>query len=928
MTLIMLQKLTQAFNQRGYNKQVKHLEKLVTQINTIETEYQNLSEDELKAKTPEFRVLIHKKLEPFEKELKEIQGRYDEADEAGDLERKKELQGKIDEKKKEIVQQEQEVLDGILPEAFAVVKNACRRLVGKKFKVRGHELTWDMIPYDVQLIGGATLHQGKIAEMKTGEGKTLVATLPLYLNALTGKGAHVVTVNEYLAQRDAEWMGFLLQYLGLSVGIIVSGMDPEAKRAAYEADITYGTNNEFGFDYLRDNMATSPNTEVQRELHFAIVDEVDSILIDEARTPLIISAPAEQSTSKYRQYMSYVGQLTQDDHYIIDEKSKTATLTENGIKKMEEIMGVDNIYTEGGITEVHHLEQALRAQACYKRDVDYLVKDDQVQIVDEFTGRVLEGRRYSDGLHQAIEAKENVEIKRESRTLATITFQNLFRLYDKLAGMTGTALTESEEFMKIYGLDVLPIPTHKDVIRDDKQDSIYKTEEGKFQALAKVIKEKHEKGQPVLVGTIAIEKSEVLSATLKKAGVPHSVLNAKHHEKEAEIVANAGQKGAVTIATNMAGRGTDIKLGEETKNLGGLAIIGTERHESRRIDNQLRGRSGRQGDPGESQFFISMEDDLMRIFGGDRMKGMMEMLKIPEDMPIENKMISNTIESSQKRVEGHHFDMRKHVVQYDDVMNKHREIIYSRRKKILHKKSVRQDIIEMIHAFVQQTVFTHTANRSPDEFDIDTLVKEVSALHHDDTFDTEHLKNLATAEDLQEYLTKYLLEAYEEKEKALPDEKIMRDVERGVSLRTIDMLWMQHLDHMQSLRDAVALHGYGQKDPLVEYKREGFQAFEKLLTGIDHGVLQTLFRMEFRPREQEQLKIQETKQEASNWAMTDQQTNQEQVEDILTGDREGFEDPGKPTVVKLQGAEEKPKVGRNEPCPCGSGKKYKKCHGA
>jgi len=593
----MLNKIINAIIGDTNSKELMKRSPLIEAINQKEVEFQSLSEDSLKAKTNEFIERLS----------------------AG------------------------ETADDLLVEAFAVVKNACRRLVGTKFTLGKEEKTWDMIPYDVQLMGGIMLHEGKIAEMKTGEGKTLVASLALYLNALHKKGAHLVTVNDYLARRDAEWMGVLYKYLGLSVGTIVHGLSPSERQEAYGADITYGTNNEFGFDYLRDNMTGRLENRVQRDLHYAIVDEVDSILIDESRTPLIISAAAEESTDKYYQYSRLVAQLVPDEHYNVDEKGKSATLTEAGVSRMEQLLGVENIYTEAGFLEVHHIEQALKARALFQRDRDYLVKEDEIIIVDEFTGRLMPGRRYSDGLHQAIEAKENVEVKRESKTLATITFQNYFRLYAKLAGMTGTAKTEEEEFFKIYGLETIVIPTNQPIMRQDEPDYIYKNSRGKWNNVVKTIKELHEKGQPVLVGTISVETSEMLSKMLKLTGVRHEVLNAKHHEREAEIVALAGQKGAVTIATNMAGRGTDIKLGEGVRDLGGLAIIGTERHDSRRIDNQLRGRSGRQGDPGFSRFFISMDDDLMRLFGSDRIKGMMERLGIDDDTPIENKLITRII---------------------------------------------------------------------------------------------------------------------------------------------------------------------------------------------------------------------------------------------------------------------------------------------
>ncbi len=916
----MLQKIFQRFANAAQEKELKRLRSIVSTINSFEEEYQQLSEEQLKGKTAQLKERIGIYTASARKEVEEAQQLLDQVDESDDLERKKDLQVALNHKKKELFDQEQGILREILPEAFAVHKNACRRLVGQKFMLRGKEIVWDMIPFDVQLIGGMILHEGKIAEMKTGEGKTLVATLPLYLNSLVGRGVHLVTVNEYLAQRDAEWMGFLFQYLGLSVGVVLTGMGADQKKKAYAADITYGTNNEFGFDYLRDNMSVSPEAEVQRELYYAIVDEVDSILIDEARTPLIISAPAEESTSKYTKYAALVQSLMKDDHYVIDEKMKTATLTEAGIKRMEELLGVDNIYTEAGFGEVHHIEQALKARAVFQRDIDYIVRDGEVLIVDEFTGRILPGRRYSDGLHQSIEAKENVEVKRESRTLATITFQNYFRLFFKLSGMTGTALTEAEEFAKIYKLEVMEIPTNRDMVRQDKPDTIYKTELAKFQAVVERIKEKQEKGQPVLVGTIAIEKSEFLSELLRRAGVQHHVLNAKQHEKEAEIIANAGQKGAVTIATNMAGRGTDIKLAPEVKEVGGLVIMGTERHESRRIDNQLRGRAGRQGDPGESQFFVSLEDNLMRIFGGDRIRKMMEFLKIPEEVPIENKMISSALESAQKRVEGYHFDVRKHVVEYDDVMNRHREIIYSRRRKILHKPSVKSDIQELIADYVTQLVFFHVGSRSESEWDLEGLSNEVKALHADESlFGVKAFENFQSPEGIRQYLFDSFRNLYVEKERKFSDSTMMRNVERGVYLRSIDMLWMDHLDHMQGLRDAVSMSGYAQKDPLVEYKKEGFQAFQKLLGNVNRLTVQTLFKLQLDQRGEQALSMGEAPRKIV--------TNAAQIEGNL-GNEIADENSPAPKTVKVSGpVQSEPKVGRNDLCPCGSGKKYKKCHG-
>jgi len=864
-----------------------------------------------------------KRLKPNVEKIKEFEKTYEQ-----EFTHEEQFQKKTQEFKNRIKQGEN--VNDILPEAFALLKCACRKNLGRKWDVRGRETEWDMVPFDVQLIGGIVLHQGKIAEMKTGEGKTLVCTLPVYLNALTGKGVFVVTVNEYLAHRDAEWMGGIYRYLGLKVGVISHVQNHEEKKKAYECDIIYGTNSEFGFDYLRDNMATDPRQIVQRNLHYAIVDEVDSILIDEARTPLIISAPAEESTSKYQKYSHLIANLQENKDYNIDEKSKTAVLSEQGIKKMEELLGVENIYTEAGFEEVHHIEQALKAKACYLKDIDYVVKDGEILIVDEFTGRLMPGRRYSDGLHQAIEAKENVEIKRESRTLATVSLQNYFRLFNKLAGMTGTAETEAEEFYKIYGLDTVVIPTHRPVTRQDLNDLIYKNQKGKFIAIAKKVQELHEKGQPVLVGTISIEKSEILSKLFQAHGIPHNVLNAKHHEKEAEIIARAGEKGAVTIATNMAGRGTDIKLGAGVKELGGLVVMGTERHESRRIDNQLRGRSGRQGDPGISLFYVSMEDDLMRVFGGERVKAMMEFLKVPEDMPIENKIISRSIESAQKRVEGHNFDIRKHLVQYDDVMNKHREIIYSRRRKILESENIKNDIILLIEKEAEDTVLSQTQNRPKDEWNYEEIFETINAIHKDPVapLNREEILDLNNEEDIIEKLKKYLLDEYIEKEKSLPDPEIMRQVERNVYLQIIDTLWMEHIDGMSELREAVSLQGYGQKDPLIEYKQESYLMLKSLLTNIQKNTVSTLFKAEIRPADLEYIRATLTPEEIQNL-----QTNENQIESTITGSKNNQPPP---KVIRISDGEEstkinssspKEKAGRNDPCPCGSGKKYKKCCG-
>jgi len=881
----MLTKILSKFIGDPNKKEIQRLQKIVSDINQIEEKYQNLSETELKAKTNEFKERLKKG----------------------------------------------ETLDDIRNEAFAVVKNACRRLVGTKFKLGKIDMEWVEVPYDVQLLGGLVLHEGKIAEMKTGEGKTLVAALPVYLNALTEKGVHLITVNDYLAKRDAEWMGYIYNYLGLSVGCIIHGVNHQERKAAYDADITYGTNNEFGFDYLRDNMSNDIEGCVQRKLHYTIVDEVDSILIDEARTPLIISSPSAESTNKYMQYSHLVQQLIIEKDYTIDEKSKTAILTEDGIKHMEQLMGVENIYTEKGFTEVHHIEQALKANTIFKKDVDYVVKDNEILIVDEFTGRLMPGRRYSDGLHQAIEAKEKVEVKRESRTLATITFQNYFRIYEKLAGMTGTAVTEAEEFSKIYELDVIVVPTNIPVIRNDKPDAIYKTEHGKFLAVSKIVKEKHAKGQPCLIGTISIERSEILSKLLTQNGTPHNVLNAKHHEREAEIIAEAGKKGAITIATNMAGRGTDIKLTPEVKALGGLSIIGTERHESRRIDNQLRGRSGRQGDNGESQFFISLDDSLMRLFGSDRVKKMMDFLKMPEDMPIENRMISKSIEGAQKKVEGHHFDIRKHLVEYDDIMNKHREIVYKKRRQILEwevsasdnnsneESNIKIEINKLINKFIKNIVIAHTNSRPPEEWDYLSIKKEIDAIHRNE----ENELKLKTLESYPEVLalTNYLIEfirlEYQKKEDSLPDAQFLRRAERSVYLRTIDVLWMEHIDAMSHLRESVALRGYGQRDPLLEYKREAYERFTDLLYNIERNTINTLFKIQIRIESPVLIKKSPT--------LENIKTNANEIENQLSSSDVNQELPktikATPSLNKVQ------TIGRNEPCPCGSGKKHKKCCG-
>ncbi len=863
-----------------------------------------------------FSKIINKVFgDPVEKELNIIRKQVEEINEI-----EKKLQNLSDEELKNKTNELKEKLkngktsDEILPEAFAVVKNACRRLLGKKFNILGKEQTWEMVPYDVQIIGGITLHQGKISEMKTGEGKTLVATMPVYLNALEEKGVHVVTVNDYLAKRDAEWMKPLYEFLGLSVGVIIHDLSSEDRKEAYNSDITYGTNNEFGFDFLRDSMVHSLEQMVQRDLHYAIVDEVDSILIDEARTPLIISAPAEEVTSKYMRYAQLINQLEENVHYNIDEKQKTAVLSEEGIKKMEEILGVENIYVDAGLIEVRHIEQALKAKTCYEKDKDYVVSEEgEVVIVDEFTGRLMPGRRYSEGLHQAIEAKEGVEIKRESKTMATITFQNYFRIYTKLAGMTGTALTEAEEFAKIYNLEVLPIPTHKPIAREDKKDLVFKNERGKFQAIAKIVKEKHEKGQPILIGTISIEKSETLSDILKREGVPHAVLNAKHHQKEAEIVSQAGQKGAVTIATNMAGRGTDIKLTDEVKNLGGLCILGSERHESRRIDNQLRGRAGRQGDPGETQFYVALTDPLMRLFGSDRLQGIMNTLKVPDDMPIESKMVSGAIESAQKKVEGRNFDIRKHLVDFDDVTNRHREIIGKRRLKILKNENLHEEILEMVNNIAHDTVIFNTTGK-PHEWNKKEIYETISAIHNNpEKLSPEELEKLDKPQKIEEFVKNYLIEALEEKKAELPDPERFADVERHMYLRAIDTLWPEHINTMSHLREIVSLRGYAQRDPLTEYKSEGYQKFKQLLSDIENQTINALYRVKITIERIAPIK--EVAQKLS--------TNTDEIEQ---SGRRNFA-PKKTKVAGTIKKTEAEGVGRNDPCPCGSGKKFKKCCG-
>jgi len=783
-----------------------------------------------------------------------------------------------------------ETLDDLLPEAFATVREACWRTLGMRH-------------FDVQLIGGVVLHEGCIAEMKTGEGKTLVAPLAAYLNALTGKGVHIVTVNDYLANRDAEWMGRIYHFLGLTVGSVVHGMDDYERKEAYNADIIYGTNNEFGFDYLRDNMKFDPETLVQRELYFAIVDEVDSILIDEARTPLIISGPAEKSTHLYYQVNSIIPSLAAETDYTVDEKAKSAMLTEDGVAKAEHLLNVDNLYDTKNIDLLHHVNQALKAHTLFKCDVDYIVKEGEVIIVDEFTGRLMPGRRFSEGLHQALEAKEKVKIENENQTLATITFQNYFRMYDKLSGMTGTADTEAAEFSKIYNLDVVVIPTNEPMIRVDHSDVIYQTKREKYEAVLDEIAALYKKGQPVLVGTVSIDVSEELSRRLKKRGVPHNVLNAKNHEAEAEIIANAGQKGSVTISTNMAGRGTDIKLGEGVVELDGLHILGTERHESRRIDNQLRGRSGRQGDPGSSRFYLSLEDDLLRIFGGERISGFMNRLGISEGEPIEHKMISRAIENAQSKVEDHNFQIRKQLLDFDDVMNQQREMIYKHRQQALGKESLRPVIEEMIGEKAGDIVEANTDEKTPaSEWDIKAIEDAVfEQFNFRLNIHPETVADL-NPERLADWIQDEALGIYEKKRETVGSEDF-RQIERIVMLQTVDNLWKDHLLSMDHLKEGIGLQGYAQQDPLFVYKKEAFEMFQDLISRIKEETLQILFRIQLSDAS-----------EASEMSQPDEQE--------MTFSH-GDEGQQKKKPVRRSGE----KNGRNDPCPCGSGKKYKKCCG-
>ena len=885
-------------------RELKKIQPLVVRVNELEPAIQLLSDDQLRQKTPEFKERIARG----------------------------------------------ESLDSLLPEAFAVVREVGRRALAMRH-------------FDAQLIGGSVLHHGKIAEMKTGEGKTLVATLPVYLNALEGKGVHVVTVNDYLARRDAEWMGVLYKFLGMTVGVILHGLTDTERKWAYNADITYGTNNEFGFDYLRDNMKYSLESYVQRDPNFAIVDEVDSILIDEARTPLIISGPSEDSTDKYYKVDGVIPKLTRGklieekdkkimtDDYVVDEKSRTVVLTEEGVGKVEKILGLPNLYDPANIEILHHVNQALKAHALYRSDVDYVLKDGAVLIVDEFTGRLMPGRRWSDGLHQAVEAKEKVKIENENQTLATISFQNYFRMYKKLAGMTGTADTEAQEFAKIYNLDVMVIPPNRHLIRKEHADVIYKTEREKFHEAVEEIKELNKKGRPVLVGTISIEKSEKLASLLKREGVPHHVLNAKQHEREAEIVAQAGRLGAVTISTNMAGRGTDILLGgnpeflakrkvnreedpdgyenafaqfrkeceEEKKKvieLGGLHILGTERHEARRIDNQLRGRSGRQGDPGSSRFYLSLEDDLLRIFGSERISHMMDRLGIEEYEPITHPWISKAIENAQKRVEGHNFDIRKHLLDYDDVMNQQRKTVYGLRREILAGANTRDKILDMIDQSVSELVDQFLPEKGPRDGTDLTAIDEKLFKTFEFRPDWKGMGEPSsfTGETVGKALFEGLEKSYEEREQRNNPE-VMREAERVILLSTLDTLWKDHLLSMDHLREGIGLRGYGQKDPLLEYKREGFMMFQEMIRQYRENVLEKLFHVQI--AEEQQVAQMKMPRRAHVHATTERQAPPPSALGTV---------PAAPQTGSAQPVHVE-KVGRNDPCPCGSGKKYKKCCG-
>jgi preprotein translocase subunit SecA len=825
-------KLLEKIIHRGSDRELKRYWYIVEKINELEPEISRLSDDELAQKTLEFKEKLR--------------------------------QGAT--------------LDDIMIPAFAVVREVAKRKV-------------NMRPFDVQLIGAIVLHEGKIAEMKTGEGKTLVATMPAYLNALTGEGVHIVTVNDYLAKRDRYWMGPIYESLGLTVGLLQHDSTSTERRSAYNADITYGTNTEFGFDYLRDNMALSEDELVQRDFNYAIVDEVDSILIDEARTPLIISGVAEKPTRLYYQFAHIARNLIRDVDYTVDEKLKSVTLTDAGARKVEKMLGIENIYAVSDIDYLSYLIAALKAKELFKKDVDYIVKDGEVIIVDEFTGRLMYGRRYSDGIHQAIEAKEGLKIRQEAQTLATITLQNYFRMYKKLAGMTGTAATEADEFLKIYGLEVVVIPTHKPMIRIDYPDAVYKTEKAKFKAIIKEISELYKIGRPVLVGTRSIEKSELLSSMLKKLGIPHQVLNAKYHEKEAEIIARAGQKGSVTIATNMAGRGVDIVLGEGVAELGGLHIIGTERHESRRIDNQLRGRAGRQGDPGSSRFYVSLEDELMRLFGSEKIRGIMDKLGVDEDQPIEHPIISKAIESAQKKVESYHFDIRKHLLEYDDVMETQRRVIYQERKKILTRENLKDSVLSIMNDYLTEIAETYIPKDQVGVWDLEGFVSELKNTFNID-IDIQKIKE-RTYDEILSMCKERISNRYEEKEREIGPE-LLRQAEKFIMLRVVDTHWIEHLENMDFLKEGIGLRAYGQRDPLIEYKKEAYEMFQDMLSGIRRDISRFLMRLEITPEKIENKPVAVISQSQGSTAR-------------------------KPLKTK--------KIGRNDPCPCGSGKKYKYCCG-
>lgn len=788
---------------------------------------------------------------------------------------------------------EGETLDDILPEAFAVVREASRRILGMRH-------------FDVQMMGGICLHEGKIAEMRTGEGKTLVATLPTYLNALTGKGVHIVTVNDYLAKRDSIEMGRLYNFLGLSVGLVRHDMDFPERKYAYSCDITFGTNNEFGFDYLRDNMVVDIKQMVQRELNYAIVDEVDSILVDEARTPLIISGPGTKPTETYVRMAKAVNVLQEGVDYTVDEKAKTVAPADTAIPKIEKALGIKNMYDPENMEMSHCFMAALRAKALMKRDRDYVVKDGEIIIVDEFTGRLMQGRRYSDGLHQAIEAKEGLEVQRESQTLASITFQNYFRMYNKLSGMTGTAKTEEDEFLKIYKLPVIVIPTNRPIARIDHPDVIYKTKRAKYKAVANDVEAIHKKGQPVLIGTTSITQSEELSRILSQRNIPHNVLNAKFHEQEAEIIADAGQKSAVTIATNMAGRGTDIKLGEGVPELGGLFIVGTERHESRRIDNQLRGRAGRQGDPGESRFYLSLEDDLLRLFGSDNIAHIMDRLGMGEDDPIEHKLITRSIENAQKKVEGRNFDMRKHVLEYDDVMNQQREVIYGERRKVLLGDNLREHILGMLGGIIEAQMNQYANEKLyPEEWSLENLITDAEGIYAPKgRMKLEELEDMSR-DELQDFLNQVAEESYTQREQLFGEDN-MRELEKIIMLRVVDNRWMEHLDRMDMLREGIGLLAYGQRQPLVEYKIRGHEMFNQMIASIQNDIASLIFRVNIITREQQEAMERE---------------NQQRMAAAKANHGDDFQENVKQPVKNGE------KIGRNDPCPCGSGKKYKNCCG-